>query len=211
MESDNGSLSRLIVFDKKASLKEKINIVQRIFSSSLFQIKSYISSLVISDNNDFIVIGYDNGNISVWNLREKMLHFNEQAHCGYVLALAMTKDSKFLFSGGYDCNLIKWDLETKLKVGKIKINFPKFEEFSEVQSQISKYILESSFNLLIAVSTTRHVAFFDYTSLEKKPNTLIENHTLNNLAFSSNKKYLVFVRTCCDSFRVYRTVNYFNI
>lgn len=210
MESENDSLNRLIVIDKRASLKEKVNIVQRIFSSSLSQYNSCISSLIISDNNDFVAIGYDNGNISVWNLKEKIIHFNEQAHCGYVLALAITKDSKFLFSGGYDCNLIKWDLETKLKVGRIKINFPKSEGFEEVQYQISKYMLESSFNLLIAVSTTRHVAFFDYISLRKKPDTLIENHALNNLAFSPNKKYLVFVRTYCSSFRVYKTVNYFN-
>lgn len=68
---------------------------------------SEISTLAITNNNQFIVSGYNDRTVKVWNLFEKRQEAVFQGHTDTVSSVVITKDNQMIVSGSdrYHLNL----------------------------------------------------------------------------------------------------------
>lgn len=93
----NSTLSKIITtYDPPKSFDEQDETVQ-------------VVDLAVSNNNDFIAVGYSNGEIIVFNKEGEILnHF--VGHRRQISCLQFNSDSSLLASGSFDNDVIIWDI-----------------------------------------------------------------------------------------------------
>ena len=62
----------------------------------------YVSSIVITSNNKYIVSGSWDKTLIIWNFQDKTKYAILQGHSYAVTSLALTSDNKYIVSGGKD-------------------------------------------------------------------------------------------------------------
>ncbi len=76
--------------------------------SHVFYNKTPVNDIFVADNK--IVAALDNGNINIWDLKSKKLHFKIRAHSSSVKSVFVENNK--LVSGSYDGTVKMWDLMT---------------------------------------------------------------------------------------------------
>ena len=111
-------------FPKKNSLKKKSSIIQvfKKFSRNSKTITiylfleghtSWVSSVVVTSDNKYIVSGSWDKTIRIWNLLEKRQETVLQGHTDSVWTVAVTSDNKYIVSGSRDKTIRIWNLLEK--------------------------------------------------------------------------------------------------
>jgi len=91
-----------------------VNFSQSEFKQSIFpQRLNNILSMVYSPDNQCLVTGDVNGEISIWSLTENRLVSILKGHAGWVHSVAFSPDGKYLASGSSDQTIKIWDLSTE--------------------------------------------------------------------------------------------------
>ncbi|OMJ68058.1 hypothetical protein SteCoe_34602 [Stentor coeruleus] len=72
-----------------------------------------ISSLAISNNNQFLVSGSSDKTVRLWNILEKKQIFIYKGHTGIVTSVAISNNNEFIISGSIDTTLRVWNFYEK--------------------------------------------------------------------------------------------------
>jgi len=75
----------------------------------------YITSVLVTSDNRYIVSGSGDKTIAVWDIADKKhVHRFEQAHSDYITSVAVTSDNRYIVSSGLrDKTIAVWDVADK--------------------------------------------------------------------------------------------------
>jgi WD40 repeat protein len=140
-----------------------------------------IESLAVSKNLRYIVPGYRNGNIAIWDTGTRSQISCFEGHTNWVTCLLLTRHNKFLISGSLDLSIRIWDLR-KAQL-QCKLMGHKNSIYSFVLTRDEKHLISASADFSIRI-----------WSLDSyKQVSIIEGHSscVNDVAVTQNDRYIV--------------------
>ena len=90
---------------------------------------NWISALVITKDNKYIISGSRDCTVTIWNLEEKRQEAILRGHTNYVNTVAVTNDNKYIVSGSNDSTIIIWNFQKKTSRSCTKRPHIKCEHF----------------------------------------------------------------------------------
>lgn len=148
-------------------------------NSFLLPCDDYLSACIKLSDNEYC-FGFNNGQIQVWNLIDKILIYNLQFHTEEVRALLLLPNGK-LISGFNDDNIVCWNLETQ------RIDFT-----YNIRHTVFKLFLISGNRIVIIDNyVNSNISIFNYETkslLTKK----LDNDKLLQLKILSNDEIIYY-------------------
>ena len=136
---------------------------------------SYDHSLIATFSNE--------NKVCIWNWVQKKLIYSLEGHSALVQAMVFSRDNKYLFTGGEDNLIIKFDLESK-EIEKDKL------VFSDHTSTVRALAFANNKNILVSGGQERKIFFFDTAKneLSKSQDT---NGVILTIAITDNEIYAI--------------------
>ena len=124
---------------------------------------------------------YSNENkVCVWDWNEKKLLYSLEGHTSDVQVILFSNDNKFLFTGGEDNQVIKWNLETKE-------NFM----FKDHGSTVKGLAFAQSKNILVSGGHDRKVCFYNTEKNELIKSQEKHEDWVRTMAMTKDEKYVI--------------------
>ncbi|KAF9578732.1 hypothetical protein BGW38_005325, partial [Lunasporangiospora selenospora] len=82
--------------------------------------KAEVTSITRCGGRDYYAVGYANGSIRIWNMKNSELVVTLNGHRSAVTALAFDKSGSRLVSGSKDTDLIVWDVEAEVGLFRLR-------------------------------------------------------------------------------------------
>ncbi|KAI8582054.1 hypothetical protein K450DRAFT_228806 [Umbelopsis ramanniana AG] len=82
--------------------------------------KAEVTSIARSPNNVDYAVGYEDGNIRIWNIKSSTSNVTLNGHKGAVTALSFDADGTRLVSGSKDTDIIMWDVVAEVGQYRLK-------------------------------------------------------------------------------------------
>lgn len=92
----------------------KVWDLQTDVADGVFEHKDGVTSLVLSNNGEFVVTGCKDKLIYIWNFGYRRIEFTLSGHTDEVMSVGITWNDKFVVSGGAANTVQVWNLETRL-------------------------------------------------------------------------------------------------
>ena len=151
-----------------------------------------INSLTFDPLGEFLAVGSDNRNVFLVGLQQNGGGFNEEvdllsAHVGEIFDIAISKDGKFLLSGGVDQTAILWDVFDGLQGRGSDIE----TVFSYHEADVNNVTFNHDGTLLASAGDDFLVYIQDLTSDENDRSVLAGHHgRVLDVVFDPNGKLL---------------------
>ena len=140
-----------------------------------------IESLAVSKSLRYIVAGYRNGKIVIWDtsIRSHIVCF--EGHTNWVTCLLLTKSNKFLISGSLDLSIRVWDLRKAQLHCKLMGH----------KNSINSLVLTRDEKHLISASADFSIRIWNLDS--NKQVSMIEGHSscVNDVSVTNDDRYIV--------------------
>lgn len=134
--------------------------------------------LALSATGDILAAGC-RGKISLWDVRKNTIIYNFTPHSGCINQIVFSPDDKMLASGGRDCIINLWDLQTNREIKTL-------QGYSCIQA-LAFSPLEA---ILASASQDGTIRLWDLDKMEEIHNFKSHQEEIINLKFSPNGKLL---------------------
>lgn len=140
-----------------------------------------IECLAVSKSLRYIVTGYRNGKIVIWESDSRSQIACYEGHTNWVTCLLLTRSNKFLISGSLDLSIIIWDL----RKGQLHCRLMGHK------NGISSIVLTRDEKHLISSSADFSIRIWNLDS--KKQVFIIQGHysCVNDVALTQDDRYIV--------------------
>jgi WD40 repeat protein len=105
-----------------------------------------ILSLAITSLGDKVVCGGDDKSVRVFNLHSQELIWRKYEHTNWVRGVAIVSDDRYIISGSDDGTIIKWMIESGLKMNTLTGDFSVAKLFSRPSALISDRNIQLKFS-----------------------------------------------------------------
>jgi U3 small nucleolar RNA-associated protein 12 len=116
------------------------SLVQQLKGSS--NDKAEVTCLTLSDDGKYVAVGYEDGNVRVWELSQGDCIVTLHGHKGAITALAFNSTGTLLASGSRDTDIVVWDIVGES--GLYRLRGHKSEVTALRMLRHSKHIISSS-------------------------------------------------------------------
>jgi WD40 repeat protein len=100
------------------NINDKITQENTLLNQDGFADPDDIYTIAITPDGKYIISGFDNGMISLWNSDKHIEIYKIHGHASSVNAIAITPDGKYIISGSSDKTIGIWEVGTGKKVHK---------------------------------------------------------------------------------------------
>ena len=162
------------VLELKSQLKSKFNLF-------LEGHTDYVTCVIVTKDNKYIISGSDDRTIRIWNLLEQRQEGVLEGHFAEVLSVAVTSDNKYVISGSDDNTIRIWNLLERRQETILQghVNFVN----SVAVTSNNKYAVSGSGDKTIRI----------WNLLDKKQESVLEGHSgdVSSVAITTDDKYIV--------------------
>ncbi|MCD4785943.1 MAG: protein kinase [Candidatus Eremiobacteraeota bacterium] len=81
---------------------------------------SFVIRVAVSPDGKLIAVGHNNGNIRIWNFKEKKVVKLLKKHKDFITCLSFSRDGKYLASGSKDKTALVWNISTGKPIFKVQ-------------------------------------------------------------------------------------------
>ena len=136
-------------------------------------------NIKFSSNHSFIATFSNENKVCVWDWKKKKLMYSFEGHTDLVQAMVFSNDNKYLFTGGDDNLIIKFDLESKEKF-----------VYSDQNYSIKGLAFAHNKNILVAGGQDKKVIFYKTDKNEKISSVDVFANILT-IAITNDEKYAI--------------------
>jgi hypothetical protein len=153
-------------------------------ATTLTEPSGEILSLVLSF--PYAIIGNSNGSLSIWNMTTSGLTRSLKAHQGAINSISLSKDNKYLVTGGEDGLIKIWDLATGLE----SPNLPLIQTIKAHNNAVLAVELSPNYQQIGSGSWDKTIKLWDVQTGQLLKTLIGHEQLVDAIAFSPDGKIL---------------------
>jgi len=146
--------------------------------------KNPINAIAISNNQEILVSGDNQGKLNIWDWQKKKIRYSLQAHKKAINSVAISNDNQLLATAGDDKNIRIWNLQTRLLVATIG------GLFSGHKDRVLSVTFTPDSQFIISSSSDKSVRIWDINTKKELFNYSTYSDEILNIKVNKTGQYL---------------------